>query len=733
MTKTKRRDQTWGDTTTKADDVWAALGLDDGRRRKKRRRKSAFQTLSPEQAAARALLVASGQLEATKKRRPSTEVVAEVADEDLQRRRDVARGQAARLVPYRLTAATAAAGTAAWGIGEFTELTVGSGAHTATGVISGVAVAGGLAWWRVAKRRLFWRGWGRRYWAATAGAATFTMAAGSVGPSWELAAALAVTAGGLSARWMRIHEVPHPADPQRALPGPGNAGPPTSMEAFAQRWHDLIGCPGGLLVGSKLTGHGTFDGGMIFELQLAGGKTLADVQRLLGSIASALGCDALQLVVERPDRNEAGFRPESLVKLTYLLRSPITGIVEHEGPVYRDGRIPLGPYADGQSTAEYVLFSANSMWSGVVAGSTGSGKSALVTALLASARSSGHIVTLYLDPKRNSSPELAAAATVSVLGTERVVEFVGVVEQLVRGRALAQAAAGRSGFVAGRDGPGYLVVIDECDMALSLEGIAARVAILAKTGRALGVAFLLLTQLGDLKAYGGDEMVRSSVAAGNVVLLRIATGGSGGRLAKGLPDPATLPVGPGYGYLQAQDARRAPFRSYRLRSLDDCETEGIDPKTSWNAATALERCRDADLDAVGRKALGPLLADEDADRAADARGDAAAMLAAWLGDEAELPAVEPAAAPEPWGPIPRPLVAPEPAEAPAPTVETPEGLTANQAAVWAALPPVGTATTKEIVMASGLKADAVGKVLPALAKKGLAVTPKRGHWGRATP
>ena len=63
----------------------------------------------------------------------------------------------------------------------------------------------------------------------------------------------------------------------------------------------------------------------------------------------------------------------------------------------------------------------------------------------------------------------------------------------------------------------------------------------------------------------------------------------------------------------------------------------------------------------------------------------------------------------------------------------PAGLTANQAAVWLALPATGTAPTGKVTARSGLKADTVGKVLPALARKGMAVSPKRGQWGRATP
>jgi hypothetical protein len=198
------------------------------------------------------------------------------------------------------------------------------------------------------------------------------------------------------------------------------------------------------------------------------------------------------------------------------------------------------------------------------------------------------------------------------------------VERLVEGRQLESAHNDWSIFKASPERPIYTITIDECDMLFALKGMADRWAVIAKTGRALGILLILATQYAGLKAFGGSEMLRSNMAGGgSVLLMRTESNTSDGLIAPGLPPSRFLPEAKGYGYLRAEGARRVAMRAMVLRSADDAE-RGVP-----HAGDMLARHCDVPADEIGRAALGELLVPP-AEREAANRAVIAAKLAAFL-------------------------------------------------------------------------------------------------------
>lgn len=526
----------------------------------------------------------------------------------LARRCEIAARQRARALPVKATAATAAAGTAGWGVAALAELLAGPGGHLIATAGTPAAAAIALTAVRLTHRRRI-ADWSRTFTVSAVGGVGVATAAVALGPAaWPLLGALLVGgAAWVSAPWMRAHTVP-----TRARPAVEHRPPPEllpgrdeqrldDVTAFAAEWHRLVARQNGKAAGSVLTDGTRTENYLEYALTMDG-QTLTQLQGRAVEIASDLDVDPLQLVFDSPPANPDGWRSAKRATLRYVTRSPILTVVDYTGPRYQDGRIGIGPHVDGEGWGEWVLFGENSMRNGVVIGSTGSGKSGLMNGLVASGRASRQIVTIYLDPKRNSSPELAKTAAVPVLGLERADEFTTAVETLIYGRGLESAVHDWPGFEGSPGRPGYWVIIDECDMLFALPGMAARWGMIAKTGRALGVGLLLATQIDGVMAFGNNEMLRSNVAVGNVVLMRTESASSGGKLiAPDLPSSRTLPANkPGYAYLRAEDARLAPLRAAHLRSVQDCPD-------GYNALTALRQYPDAPMCAIGRRAFAAFL------------------------------------------------------------------------------------------------------------------------------
>lgn len=557
---------------------------------------------------------------------------------EVARRAEVTAAVRRRALPYTAGVAVAATGAGGWGAAALAELLAGPAGHLIASAATPAAAAVALAAVRLTHRQRI-ADWSGTFRTASVGAVGWLAAAATVGPGWwpVLLAALAGGASLVAQPWMRAHRVGLPAAPSRPAieqAGPTLELPPpppgmTRCDEFAARWHRDIARNGKLdLTGCELTdGHETGAGKVLeFTLQLVGGRTLGKVREKQEGIASALGLDPMQLTFDHTPPLANGFRDTSRIAVQIILSSPITKPVYFTGPRFtftekRYGLIDLGPCVDGQRVGNLELFRPQGMFSTVVIGSTGAGKSSVVNGIVVSARSSGMVATIYFDPKGNSSPDLARHATVSEGSLERFELFTQCIEDLAVWLGKQAKADNRSGFDP-RERTAYLIIIDECDIPLAIKGMGDRWGRIAKTLRALGGGLLLITQIGGLKALGMSDLLRSSIRAGNVILMRTESNSSDALIAPDLPRSTTLPRAPGYIYLGNTQEIPGAIRSAWLLTSDEEVPPGFpDELKGWNADVALTQYPDAPLCPIARRCLAPLLDEGDREERQKARTD----------------------------------------------------------------------------------------------------------------
>lgn len=395
--------------------------------------------------------------------------------------------------------------------------------------------------------------------------------------------------------------------PTPVIPAP-TALPTSELDKYEGRWIRKVATNGSKgISGAELVGGVADEIGMTWTVELINGETLSGVQARIGSIASLLGISAKNLQFDARPCEQGEMDDDSRIRMQIITSSPVINAVPYRVPVITDGRIPIGPYADGRTIASIPLVTRNSVRSIVVIGSSGSGKSSLINGLLISIRANFPTVTLTLDPKGNSSPDLRKNSTVAMVGLGEAEAFTRAVERLCEGRGYESALHGWSGYkpdAIKADGtrvtrPLYVVVIDECDMLFGLPGMGKRWGLIAKILRALGIPLILASQYAGIRVFGFDEVLRSNIP--NVLLMRTDSNTSDKLIAPGLPPSRFLPAEPGYGYLKAEGARRASLRAAVVRSSDDAALD------EEHAGILLARHGDVEVDAIGRVALGNLL------------------------------------------------------------------------------------------------------------------------------
>ena len=230
--------------------------------------------------------------------------------------------------------------------------------------------------------------------------------------------------------------------------------------------------------------------------------------------------------------------------------------------------VRIGGYVDDGSPYYWVLADADGAHSGVILGGTGMGKSSIGDQLAYKAMKLGFEVA-YLDPQRGaSSPVLAQYAHYPALGEEFAVAFIEFLEDAADTRetwlAMHPEAGGTItwGMVApcapngaapdpgcpcgGQAPPPMIAFIEECDQAFNAvvpgtsTKLGDRAGVLAKKVRKLCMEIVGLTQLPELKTFGGSEMLRSNLPK-NFVAMHVSSNVSG-TLIPGLPySPKLLP------------------------------------------------------------------------------------------------------------------------------------------------------------------------------------------------
>lgn len=485
-----------------------------------------------------------------------------------RRRRDRGRNRtrrrlAAQARPHYLMAATASVGAAGAGLGSL----VPDSGTAGLGVAMAGAAAAGIA--AVARRAT------ARQAAVGLGAAGWVGWVTAAGLSWPAMAALAVGGYGASLRHWRRHR----------LPDPPEWTPPAEVDELSppRLWDRHIAGSGGPLVDTRLSGETALRTGVRYDLELVPGRhALTDVRTALPKLRTGLRLRPGQdLVVEQhPTADEA------TVLLTIVRQSTVlTRPQPWPGNTYAAaaGTIALGPYIDGEGTAVWLLHADQRLWSGFLTGATGSGKSRLMEGVALGAAAAGCVVW-FLDPQAGaSSPFLADHCDWTGRGVDQVRDMLEAARAVKDLRQAQNALHGWEGWTPEQGRPGLLLVVDECHRVFEDPRCQAVATELAREGGKCGVAMVTASQVATLDVWGGGgqaDALRSSVTAGNTVLLRTKSNNTKSVMNAGGVDPTTFPRVPGYAYLldDTGTRRSAPLRGYYL---DDATRDRAAAQVTW--------------------------------------------------------------------------------------------------------------------------------------------------------
>ncbi|MES0838355.1 hypothetical protein [Nocardiopsis tropica] len=384
-------------------------------------------------------------------------------------------------------------------------------------------------------------------------------------PAWwwsGLVGLLALLA--LGSRFWAHHRVPRVlAAAQAAGPTPP---PPPGEHAIARKWRTRVGNTSGSLPGTKIADLVDEAYGVRGKLHLVPGRqTITSVRAALGYVATALGVAEADVLVEHVEPTEDEPKPDSsILDIKVITSGLLMAKVPLEGDrLVVDGAdvsVRLGPYVDGDGEALWRLYTADSIWGGFVAGSTGSGKSGLLDGLAVGIWQTKTTILLYLDPKNGgSSPRIFDRAHWAVGKDPKTWDTIldGLVE-VVEMRGLENSARLKtSGFAPTFERPGIVVIVDECHSVINAQNVE-RWAKVGREGRAAGVQVVYASQIYGLATFAGDDAVRSSATAGNTVALRVSRNQSS-MIAEIPLDPSTLPKVTGVGLVDS--GREVPFKA----------------------------------------------------------------------------------------------------------------------------------------------------------------------------
>ncbi|MQA63913.1 MAG: hypothetical protein GEU86_21160 [Actinophytocola sp.] len=410
----------------------------------------------------------------------------------------------------------------------------------------------------------------------------------------------------LGLRWWRHVRHPHPTGPA------GTDREPVAGARLMEDWASNAGCPGGPVAGARLANVTPYKHGFTGEVQLVRGKqSLSDIQTVLPRLSTALDVAQEHLIVEaHPDG------PPSRLRIQVVTKSPVSTAVYFDQPVYRDGRILLGPYADGIGEATFVLYTDDSMESGYVLGSKGSGKSRVLETVALTAIACTPTVVFYIDGQNGASSPLLWEHALWHAGPDDAPQMLRSLLSIKDYRQLYNRKHKLTGFTPGPELPGILVIVDECHKIFT-EQTSARWADLAREGRKLGMGILGASQVTTLDAFGGGQhadALRSSLVSSNGIALRTASKVQSSVFPGLSVDLMALPKLPGFGYTvdDGDDQHRtAPFRNRWLigdrqaAQLDEPLPDGVFTAEAWFDHVA----RNQQLDQRSAHAAGRAFAD----------------------------------------------------------------------------------------------------------------------------
>lgn len=530
------------------------------------------------------------------------------------------------LYPWAVAAGLCAGGHLAWLVGWGNDATGPVTAVVAAAAV--VAVVIGAV--RVCRRprRLLPAGWAP--WAALA---TFTALAWLIctvayGPSYGRLVWLVVATVVFGLRWWAHVRRPYPTsgrDPREPVAAPARAvvvEPAITRHELVDRWNNHLARPGRPLDGTALDeGVRVIPHGLVTDIRLVPGKhSLQTVLQALPLICTALDVYPEDCIVERHPTG-----PPSMLQLTVVTTPAVSGPVFFKEPVYDNGKILLGPYRDGVGNAQITLYSPNSMETGFVLGSRGSGKSRLLEKFALSAMAQGNTVVFYLDGQNGASSPLLWEHALWRGGPDEVPFFMRGLTGMMHYRNLYLRYHRVPGLSPSRELPGILVIVDECHRIWDRTTVEWWANAAREWRKLLGGIFGA-TQVATLKeAFGGSDALRSNLCAGNGIALRTMSNVQQ-QVFPGLKaNLAELPKGGGHGYTVDEGdtgkVRTAPFRDQWLVGQGDINQgivtppPGIGTAEEWFAEVAGYQQLDERTAAAGGEAFAGRLARAERDRA----------------------------------------------------------------------------------------------------------------------
>jgi hypothetical protein len=470
--------------------------------------------------------------------------------------REIERRNRKQLLPHYLTGGLLALGHV------IHELAAQASAVGTAALLTGLAVAGAgaAATLLLRRRRILLQGW--LAWSALLATATATWMVVTVvaGLTWPgLAAALAADYA-FGARWWARHRHPAAVEPTAADPAAETeviTVDPSRIAHYPRRWAEFLGCTGGLLAGAQLVDGRPFEHGLEYTLRLHPGKHDLDlVLSCMSKIATGLGHPMAQLVAEEFNEDS----PE-LVTFRVVTQSPVKADVFFTGPQFIDGKVVLGPYADGIGEALWRIYSDDSIWGGMVIGGTGSGKSRLLEVIGLSAMDAHRIglptYVIHVDGQDGAScPQLWKHANerYGSWEVEQVLERITAMQKYRQRNRQSEDP----GFTPTLERPGILVIVDEAHVVITKEN-AEEWAAIAREARKVGIGVVMGDQDGSLETFK-KTVLRGSLRAGNAVGLKTDERTQGQIVANGKFNLADLPAIPGFGHTLGVGARHAPYK-----------------------------------------------------------------------------------------------------------------------------------------------------------------------------
>jgi hypothetical protein len=334
-----------------------------------------------------------------------------------------------------------------------------------------------------------------------------------------------------------------------------------------------------------LTDPEVIPGGVKYRIEMDGVEThVGNIMAEPRAIAAAYRSAQTEAYVEP---HPTGI--ESKGTFTKLRAGTLQAAVEWDGRGFTaDGLARVARFADSQPVRIRAWIPRDGARHGMVSGTMGAGKSALLDLLIWLAlRSAVPVVPIVLDPQNGQSLPQWRGKVIYAAGVDECVRMRRALNAAMmdRSRRLASMtwdddgfkAKGMQFFDARLSGlPIVMPITDEAPLLLSggeskNPKLAAEMTSLTadagKLGRKAGESEWIVTQVPSLAELGGDQALRAMFVGGSVIGLRSGDRVSGGMV--GLQtDPFTLPKyfpdgspTQGIGYAATMDNRQAPMRT----------------------------------------------------------------------------------------------------------------------------------------------------------------------------